>query len=53
MSPRPSVAVRNPNAIKSLYLFTEVLDVKNKTAVSWVGAAKSKRKEITSGSMLW
>ena len=33
MSPRPSVTVRNPSARKSLRIFTEVLDVKNKTSV--------------------
>ena len=40
MSPGPSMTVRNPNAIKSLLIFTEVWDSQKKTAVLWVGAAK-------------
>ena len=50
---RPSVTVKNPNEIKSLHLFTEVFDVKNKTAVCQVGDAKLTRKAIISDSMLW
>ena len=52
ISPGTSMTVKNPSTIKSLHLFTEVLDVKRKTSVLWVGAAKSKRKAIISGSML-
>ena len=52
MSPGDSVTVINPNARKSLRLFTGVLDVKNKTDVRQVGAAKSKRKAIRSDSTL-
>ena len=40
MSTGPCVAVINPSARKSLRQFTEFLDVKNKTAVHQVGAAK-------------
>ena len=40
MSPGPSVTVRYPSARKSLRLFTEVLDVKNKSAVRRLGSAK-------------
>ena len=36
----PPVTVRNPSARKSLHLFTEVLDVKNKTIVYLFGAVK-------------
>ena len=53
MSPGPSVNVRKSSAIKSIRLFTEFLDVKNKTAVQRVGADKSKRKLVISGSILW
>ena len=37
ISPGPSVTVINPSARKSLCLFNEVLDSRNKTAVLWVG----------------
>ena len=40
MSPGPSVTIKNPTARKSLSIFTEVLDVKNKTVIRWLGAAK-------------
>ena len=53
MSPGPSVTVKNPSAIKSLRIFTEVLDEKNKSSVYMVGAAKSNQKAIISGSILW
>ena len=51
--PCPYMTVKNTSARKWLCLFTEVLDVKKKTAVRRVGADKSKRKEIISCSMLW
>ena len=51
MSPGPYVTVKNPSAKKSLRLFTELFDVKNKSAVRQVGGSKSKRKSIRSGSM--
>ena len=41
------------SAIKSLRLFTGVLDVKKKTYVRRVGAAKSKYKAIRAGSIFW
>ena len=53
MSPGPPIIVKKCSARKSICLFTEVLDVKNKTAVRRVGASKSKRKAIRAGSMLW
>ena len=53
MSPGPPMIFKKISARKSLRLFTEVLDIKNKTSVRRLGAAKSKRKEIISGSMLW
>ena len=52
MSPCPYVAVKNTSSIKSLHIFTGVLDVKQKTAVRQVCAAKSKRKATIAGSML-
>ena len=44
--------VRNPSAKQSLFLFTEVLDVKNKTVFRRVTSDKSKRKAIRAGSIL-
>ena len=40
MSPGPYVTVKNPSAKKSLRLFTELFDVKNKNYVLWVGYYK-------------
>ena len=51
--PGPSVTIINTSTIKSLRLFTEILDVKNKTAVQQVGDAKLKRKAVREGSMFW
>ena len=45
--------VKKPGAKKSLCLSTNMLDVKNKTAVRRVGAAKSKYKAIKSGTTQW
>ena len=53
MSPGPPTIVKNFSVRKSLRLFTEVLDVNNKTTVRRVGDAKSKRKSIISGIILW
>ena len=52
MSPGPPMIVKNCSEIKPLCLFTEFLDVKNKTDVCQVGADKSKRKSIRAGIML-
>ena len=38
---------------KSLCIFTNIFDVKKKTATRQVGAAKSKRKAIKSGTKPW
>ena len=46
ISPMTSAPVKKQRARKSLCLFTNILDVKKKTAACWVGYAKSKRKEI-------
>ena len=53
MSPSQSVTVKNPIARKSLRQFLEALDVKYKTAVCRLGAAKSKCKAIIAGNTLW
>ena len=53
MSPVPPMNVKKYSAIKSFRLFTEILDVKNKTAVQQVGDAKLKRKAVREGSMFW
>ena len=42
----PLVTVKNSIARKSLSQFTELFDVKNKTAVHRLGTARSKRKAI-------
>ena len=53
MTPNPSVSNKNPSAIKSLHQFSETLDVKHKTAVRRLGAAKAKCKAIKTGNVLW
>ena len=46
---RPT-AVKKPSARKSLCIFTNILDVKKKTATRRVRDAKSERKAIKSGT---
>ena len=53
MSPRPPMIVKKFSAKQSLRLFTEVLDVQNKTSARRVGAAKSNHDSIRAGIMLW
>ena len=53
ISPMTSTPVKKPSARKSLCLFTNILDVKNKTATRRVGAAKYKRKAIKYGNAPW
>ena len=53
ISPITLTPVKKPSARKSLCLFTNILEVENKTAIRRVGAAKSKRKEIKSGTTPW
>ena len=45
-----STPVMKPSAQKSLCMFTNVLEVKNKTAYRRVGATKYKRKAIKFGN---
>ena len=51
ISPRVSRPVKKPSAQKSLCMFTNILEVKKKTAYCRVGAAKSKRKAIKFGNI--
>ena len=53
MSSVPSVPVKQPNLSKSLYPFSEILDVKPSTDVRRLYAYKAKRKAIIVGSILW
>ena len=48
-----STPVKKPSAIKLLCLFTNILDVKKKTATRKVGADKSKLKENKFGTTPW
>ena len=51
ISPMTPTPVKEPIATKSLCLFTNMLYVKNKTAISRIGADKSKRKAIKAETM--
>ena len=48
--PMTSTPVKKPSARKSLFLFTNILDVKKKTAKRRIVAEKSKRKAMKAGS---
>ena len=52
ISNRTSEPVKKPTTQKSLFMFTNILDVK-KTACRQVGAAESKCKAIKFGNTLW
>ena len=45
--------LKKPSARKSLCLFTNILYVKNKTAIRQVGSAKHQRKAIEYGTTTW
>ena len=51
--PMTSTPVKKPNSRKSLCLFTNILDVKPKTAKRCFVDAKSKRKSMKVVSNLW
>ena len=53
MSPGPFVTVKKRSPRQLLLQFSKVLDVKKETTVPRLGAAKSKRKSIRRGGMLW
>ena len=48
-----STPVKKRSARKSLCLFTNILDVKQKTEKRCIEAAKSKRKAVKVGTSLW
>ena len=52
-APMTSTPVKKPSAGKSLCLFTNILDVKPKTAKNRFVAAKSKLRAIKVGNNLW
>ena len=51
--PMISTPVNKPSARKSLFLFTNIFDVKKKTAKLRIGAAKSKHRAMKVGTRLW
>ena len=53
ISPIQYVTEKKPSAIISLPHFYEALDVKHKTDVCRLGAAKSERKSIRSVNTCW
>ena len=53
ISPMKSTPVNKPSYRKSLCLFTNILDVKKKTDIRRVGAAKLERKAIKYGTTPW
>ena len=48
-----SKSVKEPSAVKSLCLFTNIINVRNKTAKRCIGSAKSKRRAMKVGNSLW
>ena len=53
ISPITSTPTKKPNARKSLCMFTNILEVKNKTAKRQVGSAKFKQKAIKFVNKPW
>ena len=51
--PMTSTPVKKPNARKSLCIFTNILNVENKTAKPCYVDSKSKRKAMKVGNSLW
>ena len=51
--PMNQTPVNKPSTRKSLRIFTNILDVKNKTAIYQVRDSNSKRKAIKVGSTIW
>ena len=52
-SPMTPTPVNKPSARKSLFLFTNILDVKNKYTIRLVRASKSNRNAVKKETMLW
>ena len=48
-----TTSVKKPSASKSLCIFTNILGVKPKTAKRRIVAAKSKRRAVKVGNILW
>ena len=53
IAPMTSTPVNKPSSRKSLCIFTNILDVKKKTDIRRVGAAKLERKAIKYGTTPW
>ena len=51
--PMTSTPVKKPSVRKSLCLFTNILDVKQKTEKRCIVAAKSKRRDMKVGNIQW
>ena len=51
--PMTSPPVKKPSARKSLCLFTNTLNIKQKAEKRHIGAAKSKRRAVKVGNSLW
>ena len=51
--PTTQKRVKKPSARKSLFLFTNIFDVKKKTAKRRVGDTKSKRRAMKVGNSMW
>ena len=51
--PNNPTQVKKPSARKSLYVFTNILEVKKKTAIRQVRYAKSKIRKIKAGTAPW
>ena len=52
-TPNVSKPVKKPSTWKSLCLFTNIFDIKNKIAKLRIGAAKSKSRAITVVTSHW
>ena len=50
--PMTSTPVKKPSARKSLFIFTNILDVKQKTEKRRIGSAESKRRAMKLGTSL-
>ena len=48
-----STPVKKPSTRKSLCLFTNIFDVRNKTAKRRIGSAKLKHRFMKVGTILW
>ena len=53
ISPMKPTPFNKPSAQKSLFMFTNILDMNQKNAYRRIGAAKSKRKAIKCGNTPW